>query len=265
MCGPSYPRSNRPGFTTLRVTPASMIDVAAVARHALVAAWCLMSVAVAADDPRKDALARWTFGPTGVNASNNALEPVGGVEFVELTDEDKVASVARGGTGWIARLQDGHLDAGPHLNLTGDAATVYLRARDPGGSWEGGLFNKRGSHEITNFNLFAADGRIGGEFHGEALALGSVAFPSQGTMGSDWHDLVLRYDGQSIEIFCDGSRLGAVPWVGGKLTQNDERLLIGAESVGGAVARPFKGEVEEAAIWSRALTDEEIAALSPSR
>jgi len=219
----------------------------------------------AADNPVHDALARWTFASTGVVDSPHALEPVGGVEFIELIGEEKAASIARGGTGWIARMEGGHLDAGPHLNLTGDAATVYLRARDTSGSWEGGLFNKRGSHEITNFNLFAADGRIGGEFHGEALALGSVAFPSQGTMGSDWHDLVLRYDGQAIEIFCDGSRLGAVPWVGGKLTQNDERLLIGAESVGGAVARPFKGEVEEAAIWSRALTDEEIAALSPSR
>ena len=219
----------------------------------------------ASDDPRGDALARWTFASSGVVDSNNALEPVGQVEFVDLTGREKAASVARGGTGWIARLQGGHLDAGPHLNLTGDAATVYLRARNTSGAWEGGLFNKRGSHEITNFNLFAADGRIGGEFHGEALALGSVAFPSQGTMGSDWHDLVLRYDGQAIEIFCDGSRLAAVRWVGGKLTQNDERLLIGAESVGGAVARPFKGDIAEAALWSRALGDEEIAALSSPR
>ena len=84
-------------------------------------------------------------------------------------------------------------------------------------------------------------------------------------MGSDWHDLVLRYDGQSIEIFCDGSRLAAVPWTGGSLTQNDQRLLIGAETVGGAVVRAFKGDIEEAVLWSRALTDEEIAALSPSR
>ena len=219
----------------------------------------------AGEDAGHDALVRWVFGPEGAVGPQNALEAVGAVEFVELTGEEKVALKARGGTGWVARLNGGHLDAGRHLNLTGDACTVYLRARAPDGTWEGGLFNKRGSHEITNFNLFAADGRVGGEFHGEALALGSVAFPSQGTMGSDWHDLVLRYDGQAIEIFCDGSRLAAVPWAGGKLTQNDERLLIGAESVGGAVARPFKGEVEEAAIWSRALTDEEIAALSPSR
>lgn len=230
----------------------------------LVALFSNCSVAAGAD-PRGDALARWTFASSGVVDSNNALEPVGEVEFVDLTGEEKAASVARGGTGWIARLKGGHLDAGPHLNLTGDAATVYLRARDTSGSWEGGLFNKRGSHEITNFNLFAADGRIGGEFHGEALALGLVAFPSQGTMGSGWHDLVLRYDGQSIEIFCDGSRMAAVPWTGGSLTQNDQRLLIGAETVGGAVVRAFKGDIEEAVLWSRALTDEEIAAMSSSR
>jgi hypothetical protein len=127
------------------------------------------------------------------------------------------------------------------------------------------LFNKRGSHEITNFNLFAADGRIGGEFHGDALALGSVAFPAQGTMGAGWHDLVLRYDGQAIDIFVDGACLASVPWAGGTLTQNDERLLIGAETVAGAPVRPFKGDIAEVALWSRALGDEEIAALSSTR
>ena len=217
------------------------------------------------EDTWHDALVCWTFGPEGAVGPQNALEAVGAVEFVELTGEEKVALKARGGTGWVARLNGGHLDAGRHLNLTGDACTVYLRARAPDGTWEGGLFNKRGSHEITNFNLFAADGRVGGEFHGEALALGSVAFPVQGTLGPDWHDLVLRYDGQSIEIFCDGARMASVAWTGGKLTQNDEPLLIGAETVAGAPVRPFKGDIAEAALWSRALGDEEIAALSSTR
>lgn len=219
----------------------------------------------AGEDTWHDALVCWTFGPEGAVGPQNALEAVGAVEFVELTGEEKVALKARGGTGWVARLNGGHLDAGRHLNLTGDACTVYLRARAPDGTWEGGLFNKRGSHEITNFNLFAADGRVGGEFHGEALALGSVAFPVQGTLGPDWHDLVLRYDGQSIEIFCDGARMASVAWTGGKLTQNDEPLLIGAETVAGAPVRPFKGDIAEAALWSRALGDEEIAALSSTR
>jgi len=92
-----------------------------------------------------------------------------------------------------------------------------------------------------------------------------VAFPAQGTMGAGWHDLVLRYDGQAIDIFVDGACLASVPWAGGSLTQNDERLLIGAETVGGAAVRPFQGDIEEAVLWSRALTDDEIKALSAGR
>jgi hypothetical protein len=239
-------------------------------RRACFAVWLIgvagtVEILLGADAPGQDALARWTFTSTGASGSPNALEAAGDVEFVELPPDEKAAATSRGGSGWVARLKGGHLDAGPHLNLTGDACTVYLRARAADGRWEGGLFNKRGNHEITNFNLFAADGRIGGEFHGDALALGSVAFPAEGTMRAGWHDLVLRYDGQSIEIFCDGVRMASAPWTGGSLTQNDERLLIGAETVGGAAVRPFNGDIEEAALWSRALTDEEIAALSAAQ
>ena len=117
-----------------------------------------------AEDPRKSAFASWTFDQSGPVEKKNPLLVIGDVEFLELPEEEKKASLARGGTGWFARLQGGHLDAGTHLNLPGAAGTVYLRARDPSGRWEGGLFSKRGSHEITNFNLFAADGRIGGSF-----------------------------------------------------------------------------------------------------
>ena len=41
-----------------------------------------------------------------------------------------------------------------------------------------------------------------------------------------------------------------------------EPLLIGAETDGGKAVRPFHGEVEEAAVWARALFDDEVAALS---
>lgn len=215
-----------------------------------------------AEDPRKSAFASWTFDQSGPVEKKNPLLVIGDVEFLELPEEEKKASLARGGTGWFARLQGGHLDAGTHLNLPGAAGTVYLRARDPSGRWEGGLFSKRGSHEITNFNLFAADGRIGGEFHAEGPLPGSVSFAAAGTMGKGWHDLVVRYDGATLEIFCDGSSLGIVPWAGGKLTQNTEPLLIGAETVNGTPVRPFPGEIEQAAIWSRALKDSEIKALN---
>lgn len=257
-------------FTSCGVAIAEIMCVLPSGRRACIAIWLAgvagaAEILPAADTPCQDAVAHWIFTSNGVASSPNALEAVGDVEFVELVSEEKVVATSRSGSGWVARLKGGHLDGGPHLNLTGAACTVYLRARAADGTWEGGLFNKRGSHEITNFNLFAADGRIGGEFHGDALALGSVAFPAEGTMRAGWHDLVLRYDGQSIEIFCDGVRMASAPWTGGSLTQNDERLLIGAETVGGAAVRPFNGDIEEAALWSRALTDEEIAALSAAQ
>ncbi len=218
-----------------------------------------------AEDPRKSAFASWTFDQSGPVEKKNPLLVIGDVEFLELPEEEKKASLARGGTGWFARLRGGHLDAGVHLNLKGDAATIYLRARASTGQWEGGLFSKRGSHEITNFNLFAADGKIGGEFHGDAALPGSVTFPAAGILVSSWHDLVVRYDGTTLEIFCDGSSLGIVPWAGGKLTQNVEPLLIGAETVNGTPVRPFRGDVEQAVLWSRALKDSEIKALSPKK
>ena len=51
------------------------------------------------------------------------------------------------------------------------------------------------------------------------------------------------------------------PW-SGALQQNREPLLIGAETDGGKVVRHFRGELETAALWPRALTDGEVAVLS---
>ena len=75
-----------------------------------------------------------------------------------------------------------------------------------------------------------------------------------------WHDLVGRYNGRNLEMICDGDvmvRLNAR----GELTSNDEPILIGAETDDGQVVRPFTGEVERAAVWTRALSDEEVKLL----
>jgi hypothetical protein len=39
-------------------------------------------------------------------------------------------------------------------------------------------------------------------------------------------------------------------------------LLLGAETDGGKVVRHFRGELEEVALWTRALTDEDIRLLA---
>ena len=48
----------------------------------------------------------------------------------------------------------------------------------------------------------------------------------------------------------------------GVLVPNAEPLLIGAQIADGKAVRHFVGEIEEVAIWSRALTDHELAAPS---
>jgi hypothetical protein len=161
----------------------------------------------------------------------------------------------------VALLRGGYFDAGAKLNVTGDRATVYLRVRDPAGAWDGALMAKRGSHDTTNFNLYSLAGRIGFELHGDGGFVG-VDFPASKVDARAWHDLVGRYDGKKVELLCDGKVMAEKPWAGGKLTTNAEPLLIGAETDAGKAVRPFHGEIEEAAVWAGALSDDEVAALS---
>ena len=88
-----------------------------------------------------------------------------------------------------------------------------------------------------------------------------VSFPVSEITPSAWHDLVGRYDGNTLTLFCDGKLRASKPHQGIP-AKNNEPLLIGAEPGVREVARHFHGELEEAALWSQALSDEEIRALS---
>jgi hypothetical protein len=46
---------------------------------------------------------------------------------------------------------------------------------------------------------------------------------------------------------------------------NAEPLLIGAETDSGNVVRPFRGDIERAALWTKALSDTDIQTLSTGR
>jgi hypothetical protein len=140
-----------------------------------------------------------------------------------------------------------------------------LRARDPAGSWNAALFGKRGGDGTVEFNLFSkkspggASAEIGFELT-TAQGVARVSFPVSHIEAAAWHNLVGRYDGTSIEIFCDGRRMASKPWRGA-IVANDGPVLIGAEMNASEPARHFRGEVEEAALWGRALSDQELANL----
>lgn len=75
---------------------------------------------------------------------------------------------------------------------------------------------------------------------------------------TDWHDVLARYDGRELVLFIDGVPVDRKPATG-RLRQNkNESLTIGA---GGPGDDPFPGLIDHAALWNRALSDEEIVAL----
>ncbi len=203
----------------------------------------------------ENATAHWRLGD-GAQDAKHPLAIVGDIQLNIAAEGGGATPEAK-----VARLAGAYFDAGKNLNLQGNQCTVYLRARDPRGRWGQALFAKRGTHAFINFNLFASGDRFGFELHGDAGTLGAVTFPLSQINATAWHDLIGRYDGKTIEIICDGKVMASSPWEGGNLTQNQVALLIGAEINQGQAVRPFSGDIEEAAIWSRALSNDEIAAL----
>ncbi len=212
---------------------------------------------------RQEAMAWWPLD-TGGHGARPPLRHIPGWEKFELN----VRATGPGASANtdVVLLDGAYFDAGPDLPRRPDALTVYLRARDPRGVWDAALFGKRGSREEVQFNLFGADrpetpgGDIGFEIQTDR-GWAMVSFPVSQIEATAWHDLVGRYDGRTLDLFCDGRRLATKPW-SGALQENREPLLIGAETDAGKVVRHFRGELEEAALWSRALTDDEVAMLS---
>ena len=212
---------------------------------------------------RREAIAWWPLD-TGGHGAQPPLRHIPGWEKFELNVRT-AGPGARAGTD-VTILDGAYFDAGPDLHGGENAVTVYLRARDPRGVWDSALFAKRGGHDRVHFNLFSADlpetpgADIGFEIRTDrGFAL--VSFPVSQIEAKAWHDLVGRYNGRTLELFCDGRRMAGMPW-GGVLQKNREPLLLGAETDAGKVVRHFLGELEEAALWSRALTDFEVAVLS---
>jgi len=223
--------------------------------------------------PFADAVAVWHMADlTDSAGKQSALTAHGDVRLgVALTVAEREASLRRGGDGRAAEFRGGRLEAGQgadgELNLAGKAMTMCMRLRDPSGKWDSPLFSKHGGHSKLTFNLFSANlGKgmvlgfeLGTDFRDRPLQLTA---PINMIGPADWHDVVVRYQGPTLELFVDGVLVDE-EWPAGSLRRgNTEPCLIGAESYGGRVKSGFHGMVDHAALWHRALSDAEIATLS---
>ncbi|MBP9899840.1 MAG: DUF1080 domain-containing protein [Verrucomicrobia subdivision 3 bacterium] len=212
---------------------------------------------------RREAIAWWPLD-TGGHGAQPPLRHIPGWEKFELNV--RAAGPGASANTDVVVLDGAYFDAGPDLSGGTEALTVYVRARDPRGVWDAALFGKRGSREQVQFNLFGTNlpetpgGDLGFEIRTDRGWV-MVSFPVSQIAATAWLDLVGRFDGKTLDLFCDGRRMAGKPW-SGDLQKNSEPLLIGAETDAGKVVRHFRGELEAAALWSRALTDDELAMLS---
>ncbi len=212
-----------------------------------------------------DASLAWNFGER-LNAHQPPLKTVG--KIIAKVPPEGPGARARA---MVAKIESAYFDVERDLNqpklwnMPGEALTVYLRARVPDGNWNAGLLTKRGNHDVMNYCLFGADlggtpgPDIGFEVHTDKGFV-MVSFPVSQIDPAGWVDLIGRYDGSKISLLCNGRVMAEKPW-SGKLTANNEPILIGAASFDGLPKMYFTGEMEEAAIWPRALRETEISTL----
>jgi len=101
-------------------------------------------------------------------------------------------------------------------------------------------------------------GSRGGDFADGVLRL---AVPVAMIDPAPWHDVVVRFRGPNLELFVDGVLVDE-EWPHGALHQFRSPFLIGAGYEKGKLKAGFRGQIDHAALWNRALRDEEIVALA---
>ena len=212
--------------------------------------------AAAQPDPRTTALAAWYFGD-GIAGETNPITSTGTIRYNVVPTGYGARPANR-----TAQLTSAYFNAGTNLGVSGNQLTVFLRARVPGGSWSSGLFAKRGSTNVLNYNLFGGTSgtNIGFEVR-TANGFVSLGFPVTNVDATAWHNLVGRYDGTNVQLFCNDRLMASAPLTG-NLIQNTEPTLIGAETDNGSIVRRFTGYIEEAALWNTALNGGQLAYLN---
>lgn len=211
----------------------------------------------------KDALAWWDLG-TGGHGTRPPLRHLPAFEHFELNV--RPAGPGRVENSKIILLDGAHFEAGPDLPGETAALTVHLRFRDAAGAWDSTLISKSDAEGRTPFRLFSTDrpSTEGPDLVFEittSQGTAAASAPVSSWPASAWHEVTACYDGHTLALFRNGQLVAERPCTG-TLPATRDPLLIGAEKNGEATARHFRGEMQTAALWARALSREEIRQLA---
>lgn len=181
----------------------------------------------------------------------------------------------------MAVFEGGYLTAGGDadetLRLAGKEMTLCVRLRDSAGAWNAPLFSKDDEGDEYGAILYALEGRLehlwrtepaerridnppgdNKEFLDGVLRVG---VPADLIGAGQWHDVIARFRGPNLELFVDGVLVDE-EWPHGELHRFCGPFLIGAARENGEIVAGFRGMIDHAALWDRAIADAEIVALS---
>ena len=221
-----------------------------------------------------DAVAVWHMHDLGdTTGKPNPLKTVGAVELAcDLSEAERAESIHRGGdgkaalfdgTGWLVTENETE-----GVALSGEAFSIAVRLN---ATEEGGIFYTN----LFSLVLFGQGLLIGllGTGSGDCALVRDI--PMTRIAYNRWHDLVVRLANGRLECFVDGALMDRLPLPGPPRAVLRGPTVIGAWQVhdpplpafpasiiDGVFTSPFHGRIDHAMFWNRALTDEEIAALS---
>ncbi|MCY2932449.1 MAG: hypothetical protein NTV86_23730 [Planctomycetota bacterium] len=225
--------------------------------------------------PFDDAVALWRMAGANGLAFHGDVTP-----GVALEGDDRDASLARGGDGRAARFAGGWVSVGDsNLKLTGPEMTLCLRMKDTAQAWNAPLLAKDDPNDPYGTILSAGEGQLRYVWRTTPAAERTNALPFDNSTPDylngvmrlhvpaavigqgGWHDVVIRFRSPNLELFVDGVLVDE-EWPHGELHEFHGPFLIGAAWRDGQKVSGFNGLIDHVAMWNRALTNEEIVALS---
>ena len=230
----------------------------------------------AEESPRDVLESAKVFLDFGAPDSDDVVATPGFESGVALDDAEKVESLARGGDGRVARVARGaYATVSDEINaafndVSGRSITFGLRVKFAPDVWrDSPVMSRHGGHNQLAFNIFCLGDRVGAEVGTtknnslmQTFAARADMLDPEGALTA-WHDVYCRVDGVKMELFVDG-RCYDEDFMLGDLLPGEVPFAIGAQ-YDAPDSKPragFEGEIDFLAFWDRALTNDEIRALS---
>lgn len=122
-----------------------------------------------------------------------------------------------------------------------------------------GGFGSESSGQNTNYGIWMdANKKIVAGFETSSGTNYFVTSSSTYNNGK-WHHAVVTYDGSTIKLFIDGKQIASKKTTAKPDANGTQPLRLGANSRGSS--NYFKGQIDEAKLWNKALTASEVSGL----